>query len=196
MTDSLLQWRAEFPILETCTYLVTHSLGAMPRAVYDSLNAYADAWSQRGVQAWDDTWWMLNNTIGNKIGGIINAPDSTVSVHQNASLAISILLSGLDFSDTQRNKVVVTDMIFPSDYYVLQQMLPPHIEIQMVKSQDGIRVPVNELLDAIDERTLLVPVTNVLFRTGYIMPAQAIIDKAHRVGAKVLLDGYHAVGII
>jgi kynureninase len=196
MTDELLKWRDEFPILKKSTYLVSHSLGAMPQGVYDAMNDYADIWAARGVQSWTDKWWELNGVIGNKVGGIINAPENTVSIHQNVSLAFSILFSGMDFSDTKRNKIVITDMIFPSVYYVLKQMLPPHIELCMVKSEDGITIPTEKLLDAIDERTCLVPISHVLFRTCYIMPVEQIIEKAHSVGAKVLLDAYHAVGIV
>ena len=89
MTDALLKWRDEFPILQNKTYLVSHSLGAMPRKVYDSLRDYADIWAERGVNSWGDKWWNLNGEIGDQIGTIMNAPPSTVSIHQNASLAIS-----------------------------------------------------------------------------------------------------------
>ena len=196
MTDELLKWRDEFPIVQKSTYLVSHSLGAMPRGVYDTMRDYADIWAERGVQAWEDNWFELNGVIGNRIGGIINAPENTVSIHQNTSLVVSILLSGLDFSDTKRRKMVITSMIFPSVYYVLKQMLPPHIELCMVESEDGITVPTEKLLDAIDEDTCFVSVSHVLFRSGYIMPVQQIIEKAHSVGAKILVDAYHGGGIV
>lgn len=194
--DPLLQWRAQFPILETTTYLVSHSLGAMPRAVYDNLARYADIWAGRGVRAWGEAWWNRNMEVGDKIGAIIGAPPATVSVHENLSIALSILLSGMSFDDPKRDKVIVTDMDFPTDQYVLRRMLPPHIRLEMIRSEDGITLPIDQLLDAIDERTALVPLSHVLFRSAYILPAQAIIEKAHRVGAQVLLDGYHSGGII
>ena len=195
-SDALLGWRDEFPILRDVNYLVSHSLGAMPRGVYDSLHQYADTWAGRGVRAWGDRWWALNGEIGDQIGQIIHAPPGSVSIHQNASLAASILLSSMDFSDTRRDTVVITDMIFPTIYYVLKRMLPPHMRLHVVRSEDGISVPTERLLDAIDERTALVPISHVLFRSGYIMPAAAVIEKAHRVGAAVMLDAYHSVGII
>lgn len=194
--DSLLQWRSQFPILETSTYLVSHSLGAMPRAVYDNLARYADIWAGRGVRAWGEAWWNRNMEVGDKIGAIIGAPPATVSVHENLSIALSILLSSLSFDDPKRDKVIVTDMDFPTDQYVLRRMLPPHIRLEMIHSEDGITLPIERLLDAIDEQTALVPLSHVLFRSAYILPAQAIIEKAHRVGAQVLLDGYHSGGII
>jgi kynureninase len=195
MTDPLLVWRDQFPIVQNTTYLVSHSLGAMPRAVYDKLHEYADTWAGRGVRAWGEAWWELNGKVGNKVADIIHAPHGCVSMHENLSIALSILLSALPFEGSRR-KVIVDDMIFPSDYYVLRQMLPPHVELQMIKSRDGISIPLDELLDAIDENTALVVVNHVLFRTGYIMPAADIIERAHQVGAQVLLDAYHSVGIV
>ena len=194
--DPLLAWREEFPILSTCTYLINNSLGAMPRAVYDSLRDYADTWATRGVRAWGEGWWDMNLALGNQIGQIIGAPPDTVSMHQNISIAMGILLSSYDF-DGPRNKVVIESGIFPSVYYVLRGMLPPHVELHMVESEDGgITVPVEQIIDAIDERTLLVPISHVLFRSAYILDVQPIIEKAHAVGAPVILDGYHACGIV
>jgi kynureninase len=196
LDDKLLIWRSEFPILDTCTYLISNSLGAMPRGVYDSLREYADIWATRGVRAWGEVWFNLNGKVGDKIAPLMGAPAGSVLIHQNASIANSILFSALDYSDTRRNKVVVTDMDFPSDLYSLRAMMPPHVEVQMVRSHDGITIETEELLAAIDERTRLVSVSHVLFRSAYIMPAKAIVEKAHKVGAQVVFNGYHSVGII
>lgn len=200
--DPLLKWRDEFPILATCTYMISNSLGAMPRGVYDSLHRYADTWATLGVSAWgkrfedSPTWWELNGAVGDKIAPLMGAPKGSVLVQQNASIANSILFSALDFSDTRRNKFVICDMDFPSDVYALRQWLPPHAELHTVRTQDGITIDTDALLDAIDERTRLVSLSHVLFKSAYIMPAQAIVEKAHKVGAQVVLNGYHSVGII
>ena len=194
-SDPLLNWRNKFPILQQCTYMVSNSLGAMPDAVYDSLRDYADTWAARGVRAWGEGWWNMNIALGNQIAGIIGAPPDSVSMHQNISIAQGILLSAFDYSGP-RNKVVIEAGIFPSVYYVLRGMLPPHIELHMVPSDDGITVDVQRIVDAIDERTLLVPISHVLFRSAYILDVQPIIEKAHSVGAIVILDGYHAAGIV
>jgi kynureninase len=167
----------------------------MPRKVYDSLQSYADTWATRGVRAWGEGWWDMNVRIGDKVAGIIGAAPNTVSMHQNVSIAQGILLTAFDFNGP-RNKVVIEAGIFPSVYYVLRGMLPPNIELVMIDSEDGISVDVQKIIDAIDERTLLVPISHVLFRSAYILDVKAIIEKAHSVGAMVILDGYHAAGII
>lgn len=202
MTDPLLNWRPEFPILDTCTYMISNSLGAMPRAVYDKLREFADTWATLGVAAWgkpfggNPTWWEVKGAVGDKIAPLMGAPAGSVLVHENASIANGILMSALDWSDTRRNKVVVSDMDFPSDVYSTQRMLPPHVSVQVIRTRDGVTLPIDELLDAIDEETRLVSLSHVLFRSAYIMPAAQIVAKAHAVGAQVLLNGYHSVGII
>lgn len=200
--DPLLAYRSEFPILADCTYLISNSLGAMPRGVYASLQAYADTWATLGVSAWGKayggapTWWELNGAVGDKIAPLLGAPAGSVLVHQNASIANSILFSALDFSDTRRDNVVICDMDFPSDVYTLRRWLPPHVELRTVRTRDGISIDTDALLAAIDGRTRLVSLSHVLFKSAYIMPAQAIVERAHAVGAQVVLNGYHSVGII
>lgn len=195
-TDSLLKWRDEFPILQKCNYLINNSLGAMPRGVYDSLKHYADVWAEHGVSAWGVEWFDLNGKVGDKIAPLMGAPAGSVLVQQNASIANSIIFSAMDFSDTRRDKVVVTDMDFPSDYHVLSQWLPDHMRVEMIKTPDGILIDTDEILGAIDETTRLVSISHVLFKSAYIMPVKAIVEKAHQVGAEVVLNGYHSVGII
>ena len=195
-TDSLLKWREQFPILSRCNYLISNSLGAMPRGVYHSLSAYADTWAEQGVAAWGSGWFELPQTVGNKIAPLMGAAPNTVLAHQNASIANSILLSGLDFSDQSRDKVVITELDFPSDVYALRSWLPERMRIHMIPSRDGVSIDIDELLDAIDERTRLVSTSHVLFRSAFIMPAREITAKAHSVGAQTLFNGYHSVGVI
>jgi kynureninase len=194
--DDLLRWRVEFPILDTCTYLISNSLGAMPRAVYDRLRDYADSWATLGVRAWGAGWFELKRAVGDKIAPLVGAPPGSILVHENASIANSILISALDFSDPRRDKVVVCDQDFPSDVYTLQHMLPAHMKLHTVRSRDDLTIDTDELLAAIDEHTQLVSLSHVLFRSAYIMPVEAIVRKAHQVGAQVLLNGYHSVGVI
>ena len=195
-TDDLLKWRAEFPILSRCNYLISNSLGAMPRGVYDSLKTYGDTWAEQGVGAWGSGWFELPQTVGNKIAPLMGAAPNTVLVHQNASIANSILLGAMDFSDRKRDKVVITELDFPSDVYALRSWLPDHMRIHTIRSRDGVSIDIDELLDAIDDRTRLVSTSHVLFRSAFIMPAREITAKARSVGAQVLFNGYHSVGVI
>ena len=117
MTDELLKWRAEFPILDKTTYLISHSLGAMPRATFDNLQTYAEMWATRGVRAWGEGWWEMPLTVGDEVAKIIGAPPSTVAMHQNVSVCQSLVLSCFE-PDARRNKIVYSDLEFPSVMYV------------------------------------------------------------------------------
>lgn len=195
MPDDLLRYRSEFPILESTTYLISNSLGAMPRGVYDAMKGYADTWATRGVRAWEERWWMLALEVGNQIGDLMNAPAASVSTHQNVTTCQQVVASCFDFSG-KRNKVVYSDMNFPSVMYFWEAQRAYGARVSMVKTDDGITVPTERLLDAIDEQTLLVPVSHVIFRSSYINDAQAIIEKAHRVGAYVVLDTFQSLGTV
>ena len=194
MPDDLLRYRAEFPILEASTYLISNSLGAMPRGVYDAVRHYAETWATRGVRAWEENWWMLASEVGDEIGALINAPRGSVSTHQNVTTCQAVVASCFDFSG-RRNKIVYDDLNFPSVMYFWEAQRPRGARVHMVPT-DGIHVPLEPLLDAIDEETLLVPVSHVSFRSAYVQDVKAIVEKAHRVGARVLLDTYHSVGTL
>ena len=193
--DELLHYRSEFPILESTTYLISNSLGAMPRGVYDAMKGYADTWATRGVRAWEERWWMLAAEVGDEIGALMNAPGGAVSTHQNVTTCQAVVASCFDFSG-KRNKVVYTDLNFPSVMYFWEAQRAYGARVQMVRTDDGITVPTERLLDAIDETTLLVPISHVIFRSSYVQDARAIIEKAHHVGAHVVLDIFQSLGSV
>jgi len=195
MTDDLLRYRAEFPILERTTYLISNSLGAMPRGVYEAMKGYADTWAGRGVRAWEERWWMLAAEVGDQIGALMNAAPGAVSAHPNVTTCQAVVASCLDFSG-RRNKVVYTDMNFPSVMYFWEAQRRHGARVHMVKTDDGISVPTERLIAAIDEETLIVPISHVVFRSAYVNDAAAIIEKAHRVGAYVLLDTFQSLGTV
>ena len=189
-------WRDRFPILERFTYLVNHSLGAMPRAVYGKLQGFADQWATRGVHAWAEGWWDAPVDGGVLLGRIMNAPEGTVVMHQNVSVIEAIVASALDFSG-RRNKVVYTDQNFPTVMYVWEAMRQRHgCRIDVVESPDGVTVPTERMLAAIDEETLIVPISHVLFKSSYRQDARAICARAREVGALVLLDTYQSLGTV
>ena len=196
MTDELLKWRSEFPILEKTVYLISHSLGAMPRATYERLHEYADIWATRGVRAWAEGWWDMPVTVGNEIARIIGADPGTVVMHQNVSVCQSLVLSCLK-PTPKRNKIVYSELNFPSVMYVYEaHARDGSLHIETVKSDDGITVPLERMLAAIDETTLLVPFSHVLFKSAFLQDAKAIIDRAHEVGAMVVLDTYQSAGTV
>ena len=193
--DALLSWRREFPIVDTCTYLVSHSLGAMPRKTAQYLQQFADEWSSRGVRAWHEGWWEIGRTTGDLLAPMLGVRAGTISMHQNVTVAMAVIASCFRY-DQARNRIVMTDLEFPSNIYLFNGLRRYGAEIVMVPSPDTMRTDLQRVLDAIDERTLLVPMSYVLFRSAYIQDAAAVIEKAHRVGAHVILDVYQATGTV
>ncbi|MDT7688529.1 MAG: kynureninase [Acidobacteriota bacterium] len=198
MTDELLEWRREFPILESTAYLISHSLGAMPRRTHERLQAYADTWATRGVRAWAEGWWDMPLSVGDQVASIIGAEARTVVMHQNVSVCQSVILSCFDTTPaTRRNKIVYSELEFPSVMYVYEaHARDGRFRIVKVKSEDGITAPLEATLAAIDEETLLVPLSHVLFKSASLQNARAITQRAHEVGALVVLDTYQSAGTV
>jgi len=193
--DELLKWRGEFPILDRTTYMISNSLGAMPRGVYDAMRAYADSWAERGVRAWEEGWWEMAVGVGDKIAPLIGAGPGEISLHQNVTLTQAVISSCFDFRGP-RNKIVMVELEFPSIQYFYHEQRRHGARVELVSTPDQIRIDMDKLLGAIDETTLLVPISQVLFRSSFIVDTRAIIERAHRVGAHVILDAFQATGTI
>ena len=194
--DPLLAFRPEFPILASSVYLVSNSLGAMPRGVPARLAEYADQWASRGVRAWAEGWWDMPVRMGSEIAPLIGAAAGEVVMIPTVTAGMSSVLTALDYP-ASRNQVVMTALDFPSVRYAYDALAPKlGAEIVVVPSDDGIGIATERLLAAITERTRLVAISHVLFRSAYIMDAARIVARAHDVGAVVALDAYHSVGVM
>jgi kynureninase len=184
--DGLL--RDRFPILERTTYLINHSLGPMPVAAAERLEAYAREWRERGVRAWSEGWWETPMTVGDQIGRIVGAPAGTTVMHQNVTVAEALILSCFEF-EPPRNRIVYGEGEFPSVRYLYQAQRRRGAELDVVTDAAAV-------LEAIDERTLLVPISHVLFRNGEIQDVERIVRRAHEAGAFVVLDAYQSAGTV
>lgn len=193
--SNLARWRQEFPALSRCVYLISHSLGAMPRGVYQKMQEFASTWERRAIRAWEEGWWEMPVQVGNLLADLLGAPHGSITMHQNVSIAEAVVISCFDFRSA-RNKVVYTDMNFPSVMYLYEAQRRNGARIEMVASEDGVTVPTEKLIAAIDEQTLLVPISHVLFRSSYIQDMEPIIARAHSVGAHVVLDIYQSAGTV
>ena len=184
--DDLLRYRDEFPILHDCTYLINHSLAAMPAKAEDNLLEYARMWRERGIRSWGEGWWEMPITVGDQIGRIIGAPPGTTVMHQNVTVAEMVVLSCFR-NPGERNRIVYEEANFPSVRYLYQAQ--PELEVLAVEDDEAI-------VEAIDERTLLVPISHVLFKNAEIQDIEPIIRRAHECGAHVVLDCYQSAGVV
>lgn len=196
MNDPLLELRAEFPILERTTYLVSNSLGAMPRAVPERLAEYASQWAEHGVRAWAKGWWDMPVRVGDEIAPLIGASPGEIAMLPNVTIAQTSVLSALDYGNG-RDTILMTELDFPSVRYVYDELATRlGARIVVIPSDDGISIDAQRVIDAIDDRTRLVAISHVLFRSAYIMEVDAICRRAREVGALVSLDAFHSVGVI
>ena len=183
----LVAYRAEFPILEHTTYLASHTLGPMPRQAAERLADFSRMWAERGIRAWAEGWWRTPMDVGDQIGRIVGAAPGSTVMQQNVAIAEAIALSCFRPVDRARNRVVYESGNFPSVRYLYQAQ--PDLEV-VVCEDDA------EIVERIDERTLLVPISHVLFKDSLIQDVEPIVRRAHEVGAHVILDCYQSAGIV
>ncbi len=193
--NDLGRWRDEFPILSRSVYMISNSLGAMPRRTAQDLSEYADTWATRGVRGWEERWWEMPLEVGNKVARIIGAPAGTVSMHENVTTAHMVALSCLR-PGGKRKRIVCTALDFPSMVYLYRAQQAAGFELVIVPGEDDLTIRTERMLEAIDDSTAVVAFSHVLFRTSYIMDAEAIVRRAREVGAATILDTYQSAGII
>jgi kynureninase len=189
--DELLAYRDRFPILRDTVYLINHSLAAMPAAAEDNLLEYARMWRERGIRSWGEGWWEMPVTVGDQLARIMGGAPGTIVMHQNVTVAEEVVLSCFRTDALRdggtRNRVVYEEANFPSVRYLYQAQ--PDLEVVAVEDDRAI-------VDAIDERTLLVPISHVLFKNAEIQDIEPIIRRAHEMGAYVVLDCYQSAGVV
>ena len=195
LVNDLQRWREEFPILARSVYMISNSLGAMPRQTARNLAEYANVWATRGVRGWEDRWWEMPAEVGNTIARVIGAPAGTVSMHENVTTAHMVALSCLRPAGRRRH-IVCTAMDFPSMVHLFRAQHAAGFELRVVPAEKDLTVRTERMIEAIDETTAVVAFSHVLFRTSYIMDAAAIARRAREVGATVILDTYQSAGIV
>lgn len=195
MHEDLLDRRDDYPVLSRSTYLASHTLGAMHRESPQRLARYAELWAERGVVAWED-WAPEVSRVADLVGVLIGAPAGTVVMRQNVADVLGDLVSALDWRGT-RNRVVTSDLEWPGSLHTWSQIARVGGEaVVLPGASDGIELDLEAMVAAIDERTLLVECSHVLFRTSTLVDVKVLIDRAHEVGALAVIDGYQAAGTV
>jgi len=194
MADDLLKWRAEFPALEGCVHLISHSLGCVPGKAKEYLATFAEEWATRSITAWEE-WLPEVDRCARRLERILGAEQGTIVMRTNVSEVQAVVASCFEYT-AERNKVVYTGLQFPSVSYVWKAEERRGAEVHIVPSEDGIGVDVDALCAAIDERTAVVPVSHVLYSSAFVQDAKRIAARAAEVGAHVVLDCYQSAGTV
>jgi kynureninase len=194
IADSLLEYRKHFPALEECVHFISHSLGCVPQKAKDDLNEFFELWRTKSITAWSE-WLPEVDRAAERIAKIISAPPKTIVMNQNVSTIMSVLASCFDYKP-ERNKIVYEALQFPTVSYVWQAEARRGATCVLVESKDGMTIDTDAMCAAIDEHTLAVPMSHVIFSSAYIQDAKKICARAKQVGAHVILDCYQSIGII
>lgn len=193
--DPLLAWRSEFPTLEHHLHFASHTLGAMPRAVEEALAGYARSWRMRGIRAWEDGWFDLPAQVGNILARILDAAPGSVAMLENVTQAQALALSAVDFT-AARPRLVCSEEDFPSVLYLYEGLERRGASLVRVPSRGLHDVDVEAIVRAIDERTAVVALSHVLFRSATVLGLAPVVARAHAVGALVMVDAYQSVGTV
>jgi kynureninase len=189
--------REEFPSLSAGIHLLSHSLGPMPRGAREAMTSYLDRWEgYTRENAWEAAWWDLSRDVGDAVGRLLGAPAGTVAPQPNASVALSVVASCLDFSRGPRRKIVTTELEFPTTEYIWREQERAGARIHVVASEDRVVTPLEKLLESIDEETRLVSLSHVSYRSSHRIDPRPVVERARRVGALVLLDVYQSAGVL
>ena len=194
MDDPLLQWRAKFPALEDCVHLISHSLGCVPAQAADDLAAFAEQWRTKSITAWED-WLPEVDRAGARIAKIIGAPAGSVVMSTNVSTIMSVVASCFDYTP-ERNKVVYEALQFPTVSYVWKAEERRGANVVLVESRDGTTIDADAVCAAIDEHTVAVPISHVVYSSAFVQDAKKIAARAAQVGAHVILDCYQSIGTV
>ncbi len=193
--DDLLARRADYPVLAHKTYLASHTLGAMHRRTPERLAEFSRLWGELGVVAWED-WASEVWRVADLVGGLIGAPPGTTVMRQSVADLLGDVLSSFDWAGP-RNRVVTSSLEWPGSLNTWSQIGRLGGEAVVVPGEpDGVHLDVQRMVDAIDERTALVECSHVLFRTSTVVDVRPLVERAHQVGAVVMIDGYQAAGTL
>ena len=193
--DDLLVRRADYPVLARSTYLASHTLGAMHRETPERLADYTRLWAERGVVAWE-TWAPEVRRVADVVGSLVGAPPGTTVMRQNVADLLGDVISCLDWRG-ERNRVVTSSLEWPGSLNTWSQLERLGGEVVVVPGHpDGVELDLDAMVAAIDERTLLVECSHVLFRTSTLVDVAPLVARAHEVGALVMVDGYQAAGTV
>src|ERR1043165_3697406 len=181
VTPNINRRRELFPTLASGIHLLSHSLGPVPRTARDSMLAYYDAWEHHTSEdAWATSWWEMSAQVGDSLAKILGGDAGSVQIQPNASIALWSIVSCFDFRSRMRD--------------ICDAQAPMGARVERIASDDGIAIPTDRILEAIDDATALVALSHVSFRSSYKVAVEPIVERARKHGALVLLDVYQSAG--
>ena len=191
--DPLAPFRDRFSLPAGVIYLDGNSLGPLPRATPGRIaDVVTREWGGGLIRSWNDADWIgMAARVASGIARIVGAAEGSVVVADSTSVNLFKLLAGALRLRPARPVILSERDNFPTDLYVAQGLAG------FLGGQHSIRlVQADEIPGAIDERTAVVMLTHVNYRTGRMHDMAALTRAAHASGALVLWDLAHSAGAV
>ncbi len=192
VTDEEGRWRDEFPITKDLVYLNNCSLTPLPKRGRERIERFAREWTELGGRAWYDHWIGEYEALRADIARLLGAAVDEVAIEPNVSAGLVGVASTFDY--TNRPKVIVSDLDFPTDGHAFLAVAQRGAQVQFVRSPDRVRIPLELFESAVDHHTAAVCTGHVYFTTGWIQDVKALAEICHRKGAKLVVDAYQSIG--
>jgi selenocysteine lyase/cysteine desulfurase len=181
--------RARFPVFREKIYLNSCSQGALSDSVRSGLDAYTTSWDKYG-SPWD-IWVDEYEKARAGFAKFLGANTDEVAILPSASAGINSIASALNFRE--RKKIVLGEFEFPTMGHVWLAQRERGAQVEFVEAT-GDRMPAENYERAVDDNTLIVPVTGLCFKNGWRSEVKKLVALAHRYGALVMLDDYQDCG--
>jgi kynureninase len=199
--DELSPWREQFVFSdEDLIYLDGNSLGRLPRVTAEHIaRAVEHEWGERLIRGWGEGWYALPRVTGEKMAVLVGAAPGQVLVSEPTTTSLFKLAMAALRMRPGRKRIVSDVLNFPTDLYMLQgciDLLGQGHQLHLVPDMDGIHADETAISDAIDENTALVTFSTPTFKSGFLYDVPAITARAHEMGALVLWDFSHGVGVV
>ena len=199
--DGLASFRNEFVINEPdVIYLNGNSLGRLPKRTVDVMqNTITHQWGERLIRSWNENWIELSTRLGAKIAGLIGAQPEEVLITDATSINLFKLAIAALHARPNRLKIVSDVFNFPSDLYILQgiiELLENKYQLELIPSKDNTAIASKDIASAVDDKTALVYLTHVAFKSSFMYDIKSVTEQAHKAGAMMLWDLSHSVGAV
>ncbi|AFY95277.1 aminotransferase class V-fold PLP-dependent enzyme [Chamaesiphon minutus] len=185
--------RKKFPLLEQRNYLATHTLGPLPQEAFLDIEAYIQSLylGKRAFALLQERYEEMFHLIET----LINAPTGSVAITASTTAAQAAIAAAIQ-PNAKRNRIIITDLDFPSGRYLWKSQVQRGFEIIEIKASERMQIETSDVMDRIDDRVAVVALSLVSYINSACLDIKPIIEAAHAAGAIVILDAYQAVGVL
>ncbi len=202
--DPLARFRARFVGADSdLVYFDGNSLGRPVAAAAERLSEFVhQQWGERLIRGWDERWMDLPTTLGDDLARIClgAAPGQTAIGDSTTVWLYKLMRAAVDHAvrtDPGRTEIVIDTDNFPTDRYVAEGIAAERgLTLRWIDVDTSEGVTADQLREAVSERTALVVLNHVAYRSAWLADAPELTRIAHEAGALVLWDLCHSAGAV